>query len=273
MTWSALDATAADEVLPPALFELDDAAVDVIAGRGRRRILEEVTLSVRAEEVVAVVGASGSGKTTLLRLLGGMVPVSAGVVRFAGTSVRSIPAGVVTVFQDYGNALLPWRTVSRNVALGLEGKVGRTERMERVDEALALVGLEHRGGDRPWQLSGGMQQRVQIARALAVRPRVLLMDEPFGALDALTRADLQDQLLAVQKATRATIVFITHDVDEALYLADRVVVLGNSPATVIRTFDVDLDRPRDQVLTREDARYIRLRHEVLETMLSASRKS
>ena len=133
------------------------------------------------------------------------------------------------VFQDYGNALLPWRTVTRNTALGLEGRVPRVERQRRVADALRMVGLEDRGADYPWRLSGGMAQRVQIARALALEPKVLLMDEPFGALDAITKASLQDVLLNVQRETDATVVFITHDLDEAIYLSDRVLVISGSP--------------------------------------------
>jgi len=164
------------------------------------------------------------------------------------------------VFQDYGNALLPWRTVARNTGLGLEGRVGRDERRRRVADALSMVGLSDRGSDHPWRLSGGMAQRVQIARALALEPKVLLMDEPFGALDAITKASLQDVLLSVQQETGATVVFITHDLDEAIYLSDRVLVISGNPGTITVAVDTELPRPRDQLATRELPRYLQVRH-------------
>jgi NitT/TauT family transport system ATP-binding protein len=199
------------------------------------------------------------GKTTLLRALGGLVTATRGTVVFDGDAVRGPPAGVVMVFQDYGNALLPWRTVGRNTALGLEGHVGRDERRRRVAEALQLVGLQDRGRESPARLSGGMAQRVQIARALALAPTMLLMDEPFGALDAITKGSLQDVLLSVQRHTDATVVFITHDLDEAIYLSDRVMVLGGRPGTITFCADTGLPRPRDQLATRELPRYLEIR--------------
>jgi NitT/TauT family transport system ATP-binding protein len=164
------------------------------------------------------------------------------------------------VFQDYQNALLPWRTVARNTGLGLEGRIGRRERDSRVSEALSLVGLGDHARDYPWRLSGGMAQRVQIARALAVQPSVLLMDEPFGALDAITKAALQDVLLEVQRKTGATIVFVTHDLDEAIYLSDRVVVVSGRPGAITLVVDTELPRTRDQLETRELSRYLAVRH-------------
>lgn len=173
------------------------------------------------------------------------------------------------VFQDYADALLPWRTVERNVALGLEGKVSHTERRNRVARSLHLVGLEHRAADHPWQLSGGMAQRVQIARALALEPTVLLMDEPFGALDAMTKAALQDVLLDIQRQTDATVVFITHDLDEALYLSDRVLVLTGAPGTLTLDLRTGLPRPRDQLATRESARFLHLRRTLGQALRAA----
>jgi NitT/TauT family transport system ATP-binding protein len=176
--------------------------------------------------------------------------------------ITSPPTQVVTVFQDYGSALLPWRSLERNVGLPLERKVRRSERQARVAEALAMVGLENRAKDYPWRLSGGMQQRVQIARALALRPRVLLMDEPFGALDAMTKATLQDQLLTVQRETGATVIFITHDIEEAVYLSDRVCLIAGSPGHIPLEITTQLERPRHQVETRELPRYLEVRHEL-----------
>ena len=217
------------------LYKVDAVDVRLPAADGPRPILKDVSFDVRDGEIIGIVGPSGAGKTTLLRVLGGLLEASCGTVIFDGEVVRHPPSGAVMVFQDYGNALLPWRTVARNTALGLEGRVGRVERRRRVAHALRMVGLEDRGADYPWRLSGGMAQRVQIARALALEPKVLLMDEPFGALDAITKASLQDVLLDVQRETDATVVFITHDLDEAIYLSDRVLVISGGPGAIALT--------------------------------------
>jgi NitT/TauT family transport system ATP-binding protein len=226
------------------------------------RILEGVDLDVHDGEFVSILGQSGSGKTTLLRVLGGLQPATSGTVQHRGAAFTGPVEGLVTVFQDYTQSLLPWRNVRRNVALGIEGRLSKPETRERVDEALEMVNLTDRADEHPSKLSGGMQQRVQIARALAMRPSVLLMDEPFGALDAMTKASLQDQLQQVQKATDTTVVFVTHDVEEAVYLSDKVVILQNRPASVGVTLDVGLARPRHQLRTKEEQRYLELRHQV-----------
>ena len=222
----------------------EDVGVTLPGAAGPVEILRDVRFSVRAGEFVSILGTSGSGKTTLLRVLGGLLAANAGSVRCQGKQVNGPVAGAVTVFQDYTNSLLPWRTVRRNVALGIEAALDRTERDKRVDEALRMVGLADRSDEYPWRLSGGMQQRVQIARALAMRPRVLLMDEPFGALDAMTKATLQDQLQRVQELTGTTVVFVTHDVEEAVYLSDRVLVMGPAPGRILAQVPVPLPRPR-----------------------------
>jgi NitT/TauT family transport system ATP-binding protein len=243
-------------------FALQDVGVSLSAAKGMLDILADVTFEVGAGEVVAIVGKSGTGKTTLLRVLGGLQPATHGTTSASGSDVVGPPPGVVTVFQDYTQALLPWRSVQRNVALGLERKLPRGQVAPRVEHALRMVHLWDRRHEYPWRLSGGMQQRVQIARALALEPRVLLMDEPFGALDAMTRATLQDEVLEVQARTGSTMVFITHDIDEAVYLSDRVLVIADTPGTIVADLEVALPRPRHQLTTREDAAFLKTRHEL-----------
>jgi NitT/TauT family transport system ATP-binding protein len=229
---------------------------------GSRPILADISLDIRRGELLTIVGPSGTGKTTLIRVLGGLTPCTSGSVRINGREIAGPPQGVVIVFQDYSHALLPWRTVFSNVALGLEGQAAAAELRERVLGALRLVGLEKNADDHPWQLSGGMQQRMQIARALAVRPSVLLMDEPFGALDAMSRAQLQDELMRVRQETGCSIVFVTHDIEEAVYLGDRIAVISGSPGRIARTFDVTLPQPRDQLMTRQSPEFLQFRYAV-----------
>jgi len=228
---------------------------------GKRTILQKVDIEVREGEFLCIIGASGSGKTSLLRILAGLLRPSAGEILFQGQAISGPSKDRAIVFQDYSNALLPWRTVSANIALGLEArKVPRAMQGPVIGELLVRMGLERAKDQYPAQLSGGMQQRVQIARCLAQQPKILLMDEPFGALDALTRQALQDEILFLAADKKITVVFITHDLEEAIYLGDRVVVLGGSPATIAEAIDVGLPRPRDQLITREDARFLAHRH-------------
>jgi NitT/TauT family transport system ATP-binding protein len=250
-------------ILTPQVYQVQSLGVDFRIGRDTKSVLSNLNFTVDQGEFVSICGPSGTGKTTILRALSALVETTAGsVVQYKGKPVTSPPEGVILVFQNYGSSLLPWRTVARNVALGLEGKLPSHEVRSRVTEALQLVGLTQSSTDYPWRLSGGMQQRVQIARALAVRPDVLLMDEPFGALDAMTKATMQDELHRLRDSTNATVVFVTHDIEEAVYLSDRVFVINGSPATITHEFAVDLPRPRDQISTKESDTYLALRHEI-----------
>jgi NitT/TauT family transport system ATP-binding protein len=253
----------------PPTYRIDGLGVRFLAAGGARQVLRDVTFEVAAGEIVAIVGRSGSGKTTLLRTMAGLLPVSDGVVSARGSAITGVPDGVAMVFQDYGNALLPWRTVARNVALGIEHCVAKGERQRRVAQALHMVGLAGREADYPGQLSGGMAQRVQLARALAMRADVLLMDEPFGALDAMTKAILQDVLLDLHRQTGATVVFVTHDLEEAIYLSDRVLVLAGDPGSVALRLPTRLARPRDQLSSREHPDFLAARHRLGNSLRAA----
>ncbi|MCI2417364.1 ABC transporter ATP-binding protein [Saccharopolyspora sp. K220] len=239
---------------------------------GELEVLKDISFTVRAGEFLTIVGPSGAGKTTLLRCLSGLLPRSGGKVALTETGkvIESPPPEVACVFQDYSRSLMPWSKVSRNVAIPLKNKIrDRTARREVVRQALDEVGLGAFGDNYPWQLSGGMQQRVAIARAIAYRPQFLIMDEPFASVDAQTRADLEDLVLRVRHDAGLTIVLVTHDIDEAVYLGDRVIVMSSRPTTVLRTLDVDLPRPRSQVTTKALPRFTELRTEVL-TLISGA---
>jgi NitT/TauT family transport system ATP-binding protein len=228
-----------------------------------RRIIEGLSLSVRRGEFVCLVGPSGCGKTTLLRLVAGLLPASSGQILYRQRPVLAPSPDVAVVFQDYGRALLPWRTAAGNVSLALEAaRMPAAERPARIAELLAKVGLAAHADKYPLQLSGGMQQRLQIARCLAQRPQVFLMDEPFGALDAMTRQSLQDELTKLAEEAGTTVLFVTHDLEEALYLGDRVIALQANPGRVADIVDVRLPRPRNQLSTREHPEFLRLRHKL-----------
>jgi NitT/TauT family transport system ATP-binding protein len=222
--------------------------------------LQQVSLRVADGELVSIVGPSGCGKSTLLRCAAGLLTPVAGTVRLDDVRVERVPDGLAVVFQDYSRSLLPWLSVRDNVALPLR----RTERSRRARRAaagaaLATVGLPDIGDRYPWQLSGGMQQRVAIARALACDPRLLLMDEPFGSVDAQTREDLEDLVLAVRRERDMTILLVTHDIDESVYVGDRVVVLTPGPGRIRADLPVTLPAPRDQISTRELPAFVQLR--------------
>jgi NitT/TauT family transport system ATP-binding protein len=233
------------------------------SNRGPVEAIGDITFDVPRGQFACIVGPSGAGKTTLLKCLAGLLAPTAGEVVLEGARVDGPPRGMAVVFQEYGRSLFPWKTVQQNVELPLQlKKVPRDQREQMVAEALAAVGLADRGQAHPWQLSGGMQQRVAIARAIAYQPHVLLMDEPFAAVDAQTRADLEDLVRSLWQDLGVTTLFVTHDVDEAVYLGERVLVLSASPTCVLDDITVDLPPDREQVDTRSSARFAALRTRV-----------
>lgn len=238
--------------------------------------LSPTSLSIESGSFVSIVGRSGCGKSTLLRLFAGLESPSSGRIVVEGEAVRRPPASARYVFQNYAELLLPWKTVGDNIRFGLrhshtlpDDQADRGGWDALVEEKLAEVGLSGVADRLPAELSGGMQQRVAIARALASHPRVLLLDEPFSAVDALSRAHLQDLLIDVWAKNRLTVVFVTHDIDEALYLSDRVVVLAPSGRGIELDLQVDLPRPRDQIETKADPRFLELRSAVLSRVLKS----
>jgi NitT/TauT family transport system ATP-binding protein len=232
---------------------------------GGKLVLTGIDASIREGEFLSVVGPSGCGKTSLLNLAAGLLMPSAGQVTYEGKPVVGPRQDIAIVFQDYGKALLPWRTAAGNIALALEAiNFPKRQRERRIGELLDRIGLSEHAGKFPNQLSGGMQQRLQIARCLAQDPRVLLMDEPFGALDAMTRHALQDEVLSIAARTGATVLFITHDLEEAIYLGDRVIAMRPNPGRFEVSFNIDLPRPRDQLTTRERPEFLKLRHELFD---------
>jgi NitT/TauT family transport system ATP-binding protein len=223
----------------------------------------DVSFAVDEGEFVCVVGPSGCGKTTLLKCIAGLLRPSAGEVLLRGSAVTGPPERMALVFQEYSRSLMPWMSVRSNVLLPLRHKkLSKRERTSLVEDALGAVGLVRFMDRYPWQLSGGMQQRVAIARALAYQPSILLMDEPFASVDAQTRGDLEDLVLQVRDEFGITILFVTHDIDESVYLSDRIVVLTHAPTEVKELIPVGLPRPRDQIATKELSEFARLRAHV-----------
>ncbi|RKD31357.1 ABC transporter ATP-binding protein [Lacrimispora algidixylanolytica] len=220
-------------------------------------VLDNISLTINQGEFICLLGPSGCGKTTLLNILAGFENASEGSVLIDGEVVSTPTSRYVTIFQNYG--LLPWRNVRHNVELGLEGKkISKSKRKEIAEKYICLVGLDKFANSNPAQLSGGMQQRVAIARALAVSPDIIFMDEPFGALDAMTRMKMQDEILEIKRSQNKTIIFVTHDIDEAVYLADRIIVFSPNPGRIKEIIQVQLKFPRD----RNGYDFIRIRDKV-----------
>ncbi|QYJ03052.1 ABC transporter ATP-binding protein [Nocardioides panacisoli] len=242
-------------------------------GKGRDvEAIRDLTFSVDRGGFVCIVGPSGAGKTTLLRCIGGLLAPTDGTVTLDGTTVDGPPADMAVVFQEYGRSLFPWLTVAQNVELPLKEKgLSKDRRRTLVEESLDAVGLADFAAAHPYQLSGGMQQRVAIARAVAYEPKVLMMDEPFAAVDAQTRAELEDLVRSLWSRLGITVLFVTHDIDESVYIAERVIVLSGSPTVVLGEVHVDLPAERDQLATRSSTRFGELRSEVYGLVQDAKR--
>jgi NitT/TauT family transport system ATP-binding protein len=248
-----------------SVIKANSVSMDYQTPNGIKHVLNDINFTLNEGEFASIVGPSGVGKTTLLRLLTGLMTPTSGQVEFKGTPISAPPAGLSVVLQDYTRSLMPWLTVEKNISLPLK-KMGlaKSEIQETVSSVLDEVGLTGNQKNYPWQLSGGMQQRVAIARAIAVRPQLLIMDEPFASVDAQTRFDLEDLVLKVRDDFKITTAMVTHDIDEAVYLSDKVIVLYGSPASVKDIVDVQLPVPRNQIDTRGNEHFADLRTKIYE---------
>ena len=256
-------------------LEIDRVGMVFPTRNGAFQALRDISLNVAQGEFVTLIGHSGCGKSTLLNLVAGLTTPTSGGLLCAGREIRGPGPDRGVVFQNH--SLLPWLTSFENVMLAVERVFGAYEKkaqlQERVHAALKMVGLDHAAQKRPGEISGGMKQRVGIARALAMQPKMLLLDEPFGALDALTRAQLQDELMRIVSETGSTVMMVTHDVDEAVLLSDRIVMMTNGPAATIgEIIDVKLTKPRDRLALAHDATYIDARSAVLEFLYQKQRR-
>jgi NitT/TauT family transport system ATP-binding protein len=245
------------------LLEINALGKTYGTGESATHAIGDVSFGIDDGEFVCVVGPSGCGKTTLLKCIAGLLRPTRGEVLLRGRRVTGPPEEMALVFQEYSRSLMPWTSVRNNVLLPLRHrKLSRAERSRLVEDSVEAVGLARVLDRYPWQLSGGMQQRVAIARALAYQPSILLMDEPFASVDAQTRGDLEDLVLRVREQFGITILFVTHDIDESVYLSDRVIVLTHAPTEVKETVPVDLPLPRDQIATKELPEFSHLRAHV-----------
>lgn len=246
-------------------IHIDDVSMTYVSAKAENPVLKGVSYEVEEHHFVSIVGPSGVGKTTLLRLLTGLMKPTGGRIVVGGREIDGPPEGLAVVLQDYTRSLMPWLTVEKNIALPLaRQKLSKAERRSRIAASLEEVGLTGNEKKYPWQLSGGMQQRVSIARALATRPSILIMDEPFASVDAQTRFGLEDLVLKVRDDFGITTLMVTHDIDEAVYLSDEIIVLHGKPAQVTDRVLVDLEFPRTQLGTRNNPRFAELRTRVYE---------
>ena len=254
--------------MPDTLLKVENLKKTYESSTGIVEAIGDISFTMRQGELVCIVGPSGCGKTTLLKCIAGLLRPTAGVIELDGQPVTEPPENMALVFQEYGRSLYPWLTVRGNVELPLRHrKLSRAERDRLIDDALHAVGLDHAAKSYPWQLSGGMQQRV----AVAYQPEVLIMDEPFAAVDAQTRADLEDLVRTLHRERGMSILFVTHDIDESVYLGERVVVLSKSPTWVQEDLAIDLPDERDQIVTRALPRFTELRTHVYEQIQRAKR--
>ena len=250
-----------------ATLEIDALGKSYVSRDRTSVAIDEVSFTVREGEFVTVVGPSGCGKTTLLKCIAGLIHPSTGRAKLDGRSVDGPMTSMALVFQDYSRSLFPWLTVRKNILLPLRGR-SRAEREQVMEDSLDAVGLLKFIDYYSWQLSGGMQQRVAIARALACEPRVLLMDEPFASVDAQTRAELEDLVLRIHARRRVTMLFVTHDIDESVYMSDRVIILSSSPSRVREVLSIDLPRPRSQDATKALPEFATLRTHVYRAIVN-----
>lgn len=256
-------------------LEITGVSIEFPSPKGAFKALDNINLKIKKGEFISLIGHSGCGKSTVLNIVAGLYQATTGGVLLNGREVNAPGPERAVVFQNH--SLLPWLTAYQNVELAVKqvfkGKKNKAEMREWIEHNLSLVHMTHALHKRPDEISGGMKQRVGIARALSMEPSVLLMDEPFGALDALTRAHLQDSLMEIQRDLNNTVIMITHDVDEAVLLSDRIVMMTNGPsATVGELLQVDLERPRNRIQLADDAQYNHYRHEVLTFLYEKQRK-
>ncbi|MFO1369408.1 MAG: ABC transporter ATP-binding protein [Marinagarivorans sp.] len=257
------------------ILELSQVSIEFKTPKGVFKALDNINLKIGQGEFVSLIGHSGCGKSTVLNIVAGLLKATAGGAMLEGKEVNEPGPERAVVFQNH--SLLPWLTAYENVELAVKqifkGKKSKAEMKDWIEHNLKLVHMDHAMHKRPGEISGGMKQRVGIARALAMEPKVLLLDEPFGALDALTRAHMQDSLMDIQRDLKNTVIMITHDVDEAVLLSDRIVMMTNGPAARVgEILDVDLPRPRDRLALAEDPHYNHLRQEVLRFLYEKQRK-
>ncbi|MGW4094508.1 ABC transporter ATP-binding protein [Nocardia sp. NPDC004750] len=228
---------------------------------GTNLAVRDITAAAPAGKVSVIAGPSGCGKSTPLRIISGLDVPTTGAASFDGRQVSGVPDGLAMVFQDYARSLFPWMRMDKNIAFPLQ-QLLRGEHAVRVQEAIDAVGLSGKEKLCPWQMSGGMQQRVAIALALASHPKLLLMDEPYASVDAQTRAELEDLLLTIQARLGITVLIVTHDIDESVYLAEHIIVVSKPPSILAETIEVDLPRPRDHITTKTDSRFVEIRSHV-----------